>query len=113
MVIVDLTGRSTTSSILATSPERRDQIARRFKTFWPTSMRTATDVNRVHVLNVSRTGAKIYGQQPIDANQTLEVEIGDQWYGASVRWRRGETFGSRYPIMFYKPVCSPADCLMA
>lgn len=29
----------------------------------------------------------------MDINQTLEIAIGGTWHGASVRWRRGQTFG--------------------
>lgn len=76
-----------------TSIERREQIARRFKTFWPTSIRTANEVRRAHVLDISRTGAKIHAQQPMDINQTLEIAVSGTWHGASVRWRRGQTFG--------------------
>lgn len=75
------------------SPERRDQIARRYKTFLPTSLRTANELRRAHVLNVSRTGAKIHAQEPMEINQTLEIAIGGTWFGALVRWRHGPTFG--------------------
>jgi hypothetical protein len=84
--------RSSRSSSLQ-SPERRDQVARRFKTFWPTSLRTANELRRAHVLNISRTGAKIHAQEPMDVNQALEIAIGGAWYGALVRWRRGAMFG--------------------
>lgn len=75
------------------SRERRGQVARRFKTFWPTSLRTANEIRRVHVLNISRTGAKIHAQEPMDVNQALELAIGEEWHGALVRWRCGQTFG--------------------
>lgn len=88
------------ASDLASSPNRRDEVARRLKTFWPTSIRTATCIRRAHILNISRSGAKVHAQQPLDTNQTLEIEIGDQWYGASVRWRREKTFG----ISFHEPI---------
>ncbi|MGN6278972.1 MAG: PilZ domain-containing protein [Sphingomonas sp.] len=75
------------------SPERREPAARRFKTFWPTSLRTANEVRRAHVLNISRTGAKIHAQESMDINQALEIAIGGIWFGGLVRWRHGSTFG--------------------
>ncbi|TPG18827.1 hypothetical protein EAH87_12280 [Sphingomonas koreensis] len=86
-------GRRGAASDLTSSPNRLDEFARRSKTFWPTSIRTATCIRRAHILNISRSGAKVHAQQPLDTNQTLEIEIGDQWYDASVRWRREKTFG--------------------
>lgn len=81
--------------------DQREQAARRFKTFWPTEMRTVNEQHRVHVLNISRTGAKIHAREAMDTNQKMEIMIGGECRGATVRWKLGQTFG----IVFDEPIC--------
>jgi len=95
----DLASRRAAKSGRAPS-DQRDQAARRFKTFWPTEMRRVNEQHRVHVLNISRTGAKIHAREAMDINQTLEIVIGGERRGATVRWKLGQTFG----IVFDEPI---------
>lgn len=92
-------------------PERRNKVARRFKAFSPTTLRTLDDETRVHILNISRTGAKLHGQSPVQPDQTIEVMIDDRWFGGTVRWRRGEIFGVAFHVGL--PVDTLAALLIA
>lgn len=52
------------------------------------------------MLNISRSGAKLHAQQPVDPGQTIELEIAGTWIGGIVRWRRDATFG----VAFHQPI---------
>jgi len=80
--------------------ERRDDIARRHKTFWPTSLRSPAGTRRAHVLNISRTGAKVHADIPAAAGEKIEIAIGALWRRGVVRWTSGSTFG----IAFDEPL---------
>ncbi|HEU4961997.1 MAG TPA: PilZ domain-containing protein [Sphingomonas sp.] len=85
--------------------DRRGGAARRHKTFWPTILRTATGNRRAHILNISRTGAKLHAQLPAKTGETVEILVEESWRGGLVRWSNGSAFG----IAFNEPV--PEDVL--
>jgi hypothetical protein len=79
--------------------ERRSQIARRYKTFWPTMLRTADLAQRAHVLNISCTGARIHAENPLDRGQYVEIAIAPLWLRGFVRWRHEKSFGVAFHEM--------------
>jgi hypothetical protein len=73
--------------------DRRDGADRRFKTFWPISLRTAAGTRRVHVLNISVSGAKLHAQQRLNPGETVEILLAGRWWGGIVKWSGGSNCG--------------------
>lgn len=78
-------------------PERR--IAKRLKTFEPAVLCGPDgELRRIHLLNISATGALAYGQDPPRAGMSVTLhgplEIGQ----AQVRWQRDNCFGVAFSI---------------
>jgi hypothetical protein len=70
---------------------RRD---RRFKTFLPAAASTAGGgEHRVHVLDLSRSGARLHADTSFDPSDTLLLDLHGVKHSARVVWSRGKQIG--------------------
>jgi hypothetical protein len=73
----------------------------RLKVFFPSQMLCAGSVVRVHLLNVSRTGALIYSSRSLEKGQSVSIGRGATAKLATVAW----VSGSRAGVEFRLPFC--------
>jgi hypothetical protein len=89
---------------MARSEEERRR-APRVKLFQPAEMRnTSGQTTRVHLLNVSTTGALVYGDAAPGIGEELSLACGIALGEARVAWRVGRRFG----VAFARPI-APAQ----
>ncbi len=67
--------------------------APRHKVFLPAEMTTAEGTVRVHLLNLSPTGALLHGDAPPRAGATVQLQCGDERWTARVVWAHDKRFG--------------------
>lgn len=70
----------------------------RLKLFQPGTVRVSRDLLRVHVLNISLTGALVHRDQPPPPGTLLDIRIGGMERRASVAWASGARFGIQFQI---------------
>jgi hypothetical protein len=70
-----------------------DRIAYRHKTFQPTMMRTPAGSFRVHLINVSATGALVHVGDPPARGTRIAIDLGTNYADAHVIWTNGARFG--------------------
>ena len=74
--------------------------ATRVKIFQPAEMEGGATRDRVHLLNLSTTGALIYGEEPPAIGATVRLTCGFPLGEARVAWAGGRCFG----VAFAKPL---------
>ena len=72
----------------------------RVKIFQPAEMEQSATRNRVHLLNLSSTGALIYGEEAPAIGTTVRLTCGFPLGEARVAWAGGRCFG----VAFAKPL---------
>jgi hypothetical protein len=72
----------------------------RLKVFYPAQMECAGSVIRIHLLNVSRTGALIYSSQPLEKGQKVSIGAGARAKMAIVAWISGARAGVEFWLPF-------------
>ncbi len=72
------------------SPEPR---AARHKVFLPAELTGADGAVRVHLLNLSSTGALIHAEVPPIPGMTVRMRCGGATWSARVMWTQGKRFG--------------------
>jgi hypothetical protein len=81
------------------------RIAKRYKVFEATRMQLPTGERRVHLINVSETGALVHGGVPVPVPSTVvRLDVAGDDVPARVVWADGDRFG----VMFLSrltPVC--------
>ncbi len=83
------------------------RIARRVKVFQPAELFSGPSGRRIHLLDVSNTGALAHAQEPPAKGERVRVECLGLVREASVRWSEGKRFG----LLFDRPL-SPAQLQM-
>ena len=84
------------------TPSRNHSAARvekRYKTFFLASACTSNGVMRVHILDVSRAGARLHGTFAVGIGDVLRIAFAGDQVAARVRWIKGDMFGTQF--------CSP------
>ncbi len=79
------------------APERR---ARRRKIFYPTTMQCGGAVARVHLLDLSASGALGHSSTPPQSGAVAQVALEDIQRAARVMWVEGERFGLAFTMPF-------------
>ncbi|WP_160296798.1 PilZ domain-containing protein [Sphingomonas sp. ERG5] len=74
--------------------------ARRLKTFQVASMHIGDDVRRVHLLNLSTTGAMVHASDPPAKGASCRLDAAIDLGSAHVTWVSGQRFG----VMFDRPL---------
>ena len=69
------------------------RLARRHKVFEPATMKSASGKYRVHLLDVSATGALMHLNDPPALGSMVTILLGSAPTAATVVWRRGTRFG--------------------
>ena len=92
--------------------------SRRFKIFEPAAMTCKPGEKRVHLLDVSTTGARADCENPPVAGELVSIRCGPLTSEARISWVRGSRFGLtfRHPIdddLIARLVNPPADVCMA
>ena len=74
-------------------PGGRDRIAKRHKIFEPTTMTAGGSQARVHLINVSETGALVHMAEPPPRGSEVIIDVGGALSSARLVWRSGRRFG--------------------
>ena len=69
------------------------RIARRYKVFEATRMTSAAGESRVHLINLSLTGALVHAAQPPEPGAAITIELLESAVAGRVVWVVGERFG--------------------
>lgn len=77
---------------------RERRRAPRVKLFQPVEMRGPRGASRVHLLNVSTSGALAYAQDAPAAGETVEIVCGSGTHAARVAWSDGRRFGLAFAV---------------
>jgi hypothetical protein len=77
-----------------------DRKARRLKTFQTASLHVAGGVRRVHLLNLSTSGALVHSDDPPIAGTPCRLDAAIDLGAARVMWVAGQRFG----VMFDRPI---------
>ena len=84
------------------SNQRERRIAPRLKTFEPAELAGPDGTRqRVHLLNISATGALAYGHAAPAKGAVVTVHGAFEFGQARVAWSRGKSFG----LAFLRPLC--------
>ena len=76
----------------ASSPASEPR-ATRHKVFLPAELIGPDGTTRVHILNLSATGALIHADAPPMTGATVRLSCGAIGWGARVMWSQGKRFG--------------------
>lgn len=71
----------------------RGRRERRFVVYHPAEVRTEAGARNAHVLDISRSGAKLRMAGGAANGQLLDLRLGDDAHWAEVRWTRDDMFG--------------------
>lgn len=82
-------------------PERRAE--RRFALFLPASLRTGAASTRVHLRNLSRSGALAEAPRPPAAGSRVTLSRAGLLLDADVMWSQGLRFGLRFATPIEAP----------
>ncbi|WP_260598550.1 PilZ domain-containing protein [Sphingomonas endolithica] len=74
----------------------------RLKVFFPSQLDGAGGIIRIHLLNISRTGALIYSSQPLEKGQKVSVGSGERAKLAIVAWVSGARAGVEFRLPFHE-----------
>ncbi|QNA85238.1 PilZ domain-containing protein [Sphingomonas sp. So64.6b] len=85
-----------------------DRKARRLKTFQTASLHVAGGVRRVHLLNLSTSGALVHSDNPPAAGTACRLDATIDLGAARVMWVAGQRFG----VMFDRPISDRSLSLM-
>lgn len=88
---------SSTLAASATSGAER-RVAHRFKIFHPGQWRHADTHLRLHLLDISTTGARAFAKAPPEVGTNIFIECGVPLGVARVSWLRGSSFGVQFRI---------------
>jgi hypothetical protein len=80
------------------SADQRGQPAKRFKTFQPATMTEAAGSLRIHLLDVSLTGALAHAPAPPPSGTRVQVDCGEVSRAGRVCWRDGTRFGLHFDL---------------
>jgi len=69
------------------------RIAHRYKTFEPTTLRSDAGEARVHLINLSATGALVHMADPPELGAAVCIDLKGTAAEARVVWRDGARFG--------------------
>jgi hypothetical protein len=72
----------------------------RFKLFQPTEMIVSGQASRVHILNISISGALVHSAQPVALASLVELQCGSHLRAARVAWVNGLRAGVAFSIPF-------------
>lgn len=72
----------------------------RIKIFQPAEMKTASEVTRVHLLNLSATGALVHLRPPPPVGAFVQIDCGTDPRPARVAWCKDSHFG----VVFVTPL---------
>ncbi len=78
------------------------RIAKRIKVFEPALMRYQHAVERIHLLDLSCTGALAHGANPPAVGTIIRIECKMLTIAARTAWVRGPKYG----VTFLTPLCS-------
>ena len=78
---------------LAASPTTADTRVPRHKVFLPAEMVGPTGAVRVHLLNLSTTGALAYGEPVPGPGAVVQMRCGDKAWLARIVWAQDKRFG--------------------
>jgi hypothetical protein len=87
-------------SVASGQSEAASRGAKRVKVFQPATLVREGATLRIHLLDVSATGALAHAQEPPPARSQVEVRCADLVRTASVRWSEGKRFG----LLFDRPL---------
>ena len=79
-------------SLAASSPAAETRVARH-KVFLPAEMIGATGTVRIHLLNLSVTGALAYAERTPRPDAVIQMRCGDATWLARVVWTQDKKFG--------------------
>lgn len=85
------------------SGAKTPRIARRYKVFEATLMRCPAGDVRVHLINISETGALVHGAAP-PPGAAISLKISGIDTPARVVWADGDRFGVAFPSRL-APLC--------
>lgn len=89
-------GAESSTGGLAGARQRR--VAPRRKLFLPTEMRVGGKAERVHLLDLSRSGAQVHHAAPPAIGAIIQIDCGGQLRSAHVVRRQGARFGVQFVI---------------
>lgn len=80
--------------------DAKKEAAPRFKVFLPAEMRTGSSVHRVHLLDLSVSGALVHAATPPEVGSIVDIICSQQPRKARVIWVRARRFGVRFtPVL--------------
>ena len=82
------------------SQRRRSERAKRVKIFQPMDIQLADRLERIHLLNLSLTGAMAHAEAPPAAGTTINLSDAEDRVVARIVWTNGRKFG----LAFAKPL---------
>ena len=89
----------------AESEQQKARIAKRYKVFEATRMQAAAGERRVHLINISETGALVHGTPPApDLATVVRLDVAGDDVPARVMWAAGDRFGVMF-LARLTPVC--------
>jgi hypothetical protein len=80
------------------SASERQRGSKRVKVFQPACMREAAGASRVHLLDVSLSGALLHSAAPPPPGTRVEIDCAGILRAGSVCWRQGTRFGLRFDL---------------
>ncbi|WP_174279435.1 PilZ domain-containing protein [Sphingomonas bacterium] len=78
--------------LMPTTPAE-PRVATRHKVFLPAEMAGAGGSARVHLLNLSPSGALIHGEEPPPPGATVKLRCAAMLWSVRVVWAQGKRFG--------------------
>jgi hypothetical protein len=78
----------------------RQRASRRLKIFLPATLRHGAEEARIHLLDISRTGALAHADNPPKARDRVRIQCDALYITGTVAWVAGKRFG----VMFSAPL---------
>ncbi|MBA4306776.1 MAG: hypothetical protein C0429_08575 [Sphingopyxis sp.] len=72
------------------------RVERRHKTFFVAMVRISSGEMRVHILDMSRAGARLHGAFAVVVGDIVHLALGNDHVAARVRWTKGRMFGVEF-----------------
>lgn len=84
--------------MISSMPGTSARAAPRAKVFQPAEMLAGTTTSRIHLLDLSRVGALVYGQSPPSVGTIVRLNGSRAIGAARVAWVDGKRFGVAFAV---------------
>jgi len=78
------------------TPPHQPRRQRRFKIFEPALMQAADGAHRIHLLDLSRSGAQLHSPAACAPQAQVRIDCGGWSHSAEVAWAKGARVGVRF-----------------